>query len=80
LRSLEEGEFWHHELIGMVAISSEGALLGTVSDVVAGAAQDLLELDTPAGTRLVPIVTAIVGAVDKDARTVTLHPPDGLLE
>jgi 16S rRNA processing protein RimM len=80
LRSLEEGEFWHHELIGMTAVASDGSALGTVTEVVPGAAQDLLALDTPAGPRLVPLVSEIVGDVDRDERTVTLHPPDGLLD
>ncbi|MFN2594565.1 MAG: ribosome maturation factor RimM [Actinomycetota bacterium] len=80
LRSLEEDEYWHHDLINMTAVEDTGMPLGVVVDVVAGPAQDLLQLDTPIGTRLVPLVSEIVGEVDTGARTVTLHPPEGLLD
>lgn len=80
LRELAEDEFWHHELIGMTAVDKEGARLGVVQEIVVGTAQELLELDTPAGPRLVPLVADIVADVDRAGRTITLTPPAGLLD
>jgi 16S rRNA processing protein RimM len=79
-RGLEEDEFWPHELEGCAVVRADGTPVGTVNTVVTGTAQDLLEVSTERGERLVPFVKEIVVAVDLDARVVTLDPPEGLLE
>ena len=79
-RSLDEGEFWMHELEGFDVMLSDGSPVGTLDRVDPGAAQDLLAVSTPRGERLVPYVTDIVVAVDRDARTITIDPPTGLLD
>ena len=79
-RDLDAGEFWEHDLQGLdVVHAGTGAVIGTVSQVLEGRAQDLLAVDTPAGERLVPFVRAIVVEVDPAARRVTIDPPEGLL-
>jgi 16S rRNA processing protein RimM len=80
VRDLREGEYWPHELIGCRVVRADGGDVGEVSDVIPGAAHDLLAVRTDHGDRLVPMVKEIVIAVDIDARTVTLDPPAGLLE
>lgn len=79
-RSLEDDEFWPHELEGCAVVGPDGESLGTVSQVISGAAQDLLEVATERGERLVPLVKQIVTAVDLAARRVTIDPPEGLLD
>jgi 16S rRNA processing protein RimM len=79
-RELEDGEFWEHDLVGLEVVhAGTGAVVGTVSEVLEGPAQDLLALDTPAGERLVPLVGEIVLSVDTAAGRVTIDPPEGLL-
>ena len=80
LRQLEAGEYWPHELEGCSVVNVAGGVLGTVSGVVPGAAQDLLAIDSPSGERLVPIVKHIVVDVDLGVRRVTIDPPEGLLD
>ena len=79
-RSLDDDEYWEHELIGCSAWTISDIEIGTVSRVVPGTAQDLLVIDTPAGERLVPLVKEIVAEVDTAGRRVVLDPPDGLLD
>jgi 16S rRNA processing protein RimM len=79
-RSLDEDEFWHDELIGCTVVTTEGDEAGSVSAIIAGAAQDLLQLETPTGQRFVPIVKEIVVRVDRDARQIVIDPPEGLLD
>ena len=78
-RSLDEGEFWSEDLVGLTAMTSEGRALGTVTDVVAGAAQDRIVID-PGGGGLVevPFVDALVGDVLLDEGRVVIDPPQGL--
>lgn len=79
-RALEPDEFWHDDLVGCTVVDGEGSDIGTVSGVVAGPSQDLLEVTTHAGPRLVPLVKAIVTRIDPDARQIVLDPPEGLLD
>jgi len=72
-------EFHDHELIGLSAITADGASLGEIVDVEHHG-QDLLVLRRPTGEdALVPFVGAIVTAVDVPAGHVVLDPPPGLL-
>jgi 16S rRNA processing protein RimM len=80
MRSLGEGEYWAHDLAGLSALDPAGQPLGTVTRVIPGAAQDLLEIQTPVGLRLAPLVADIVTEVDVEAGRVTLNPPAGLLD
>lgn len=79
-RALGEDEYWEHELAGLQARDPAGRPLGRVERVLAGPAQDLLVLSTARGERLVPFVKAIVTAVDRASGTITIDPPEGLLD
>ena len=78
----DTGDAWHtHELVGLRAETTTGALIGTLVDVQQGAAQDLLVVETTSGERrLVPFVAALVPEVDVAGGRVVLDPPAGLLE
>jgi 16S rRNA processing protein RimM len=61
LPPLEEGEYYHADLIGLAAISNEGQALGQVVAVVNYGAGDLLEIERSTGKRfLVPMTQAAV--------------------
>jgi 16S rRNA processing protein RimM len=72
-------EFHDHELIGLAAVTADGAALGEIVDVEHHG-QDLLILRRPDGDdALVPFVGAIVTSVDVPAGRIVLDPPPGLL-
>jgi 16S rRNA processing protein RimM len=79
-RDLEPGEYWEEDIIGCEARLRDGSLVGEVTRLINNPAQDLLEIETPRGPRLVPFVEAIVVEVDTGSRTVVLEPPAGLLD
>ena len=76
-----DGEgFYLEDLIQLAAQAPDGTALGTVTNVMDGAAQDLLEITEPGGhTSLVPFVEAFVKDVDPDAGRIVLDVPKGLL-
>ncbi|WPF65348.1 MULTISPECIES: ribosome maturation factor RimM [unclassified Corynebacterium] len=75
----DEG-FYDHELEGLRVLHS-GAEIGTVTGVMHGPHRNLLEVTLESGKEaLVPFVEAIVPEVDLSAGTVTITPPEGLLE
>ncbi len=78
-RPLGDAEFWPDDLVGATALGPEGQTLGTVTGVEFGEAQDRLVIETVDGSRIeVPFVSAIVPAVDLEARVITVTPPHGL--
>jgi 16S rRNA processing protein RimM len=76
----EPGEFYDRQLIGMRATTPDGAEIGTVGSVLHLPAQDVLEIETAAGRRLVPFVAALVPDVDLEAGRLTVVDIAGLLD
>jgi 16S rRNA processing protein RimM len=72
-------EFYDHQLRGLVAVSTDGTALGTVTDVVHLPGQDLLALDHEGREVLVPFVAELVPEIDVDAGRIVIDPPPGLL-
>ena len=71
LPSLEEGEFYAFELVGLRVEEEGGRRVGTVKDVLPGPANDNLELED--GT-LVPMIEDAIRSVDPAAGIVLLNP------
>ncbi len=56
LPPLAEGEYYHHDLIGLPAVSTDGTLLGNVVAVENFGAGDVIEIERPDGKRfMVPM-------------------------
>ena len=73
-------EFYDHQLVGLVAHDLQGGVLGEVTGVVHGGAQDLLVVATPEGREaLVPFVAALVPEVDLTGRRVVIDDRPGLV-
>ncbi|MFL6051301.1 MAG: ribosome maturation factor RimM [Actinoallomurus sp.] len=72
-------EFHDQELIGLLAVTTDGTEVGEVVDVE-HLGQDLLVIRRPEGDALVPFVRALVPEVDVPGRRIVLDPPPGLLE
>jgi 16S rRNA processing protein RimM len=76
----EQGEFYDRQLIGLRATTPDGAEVGRVGSVLHLPAQDVLEIETAAGRRLVPFVEALVPDVDLEAGRLTVVDVAGLLD
>ncbi len=73
-------EYYDHQLVGLAAHDLDGTVLGEVTGLVHGGAQDLLTIRTPDGRdTLVPFVKALVPEVDLDARRVVVADRPGLV-
>jgi 16S rRNA processing protein RimM len=76
-RQLTDDEFWPDQLVGADVVGPAAEVLGTVTDVVLGDAQDRLVVRTAGGSTVdVPFVSAIVGDV-RDG-VIEVDPPEGL--
>jgi 16S rRNA processing protein RimM len=78
-RSLEEGEYWPGDLIGLVVYDQEGARMGVVKDVLYGAGQERLLVEMVGGhTFEVPFVHDLVPTVDLARRRIEVVSIPGL--
>jgi 16S rRNA processing protein RimM len=65
LPPLEEGEYYHADLIGLVCLSASGEALGIVVGVENYGAGDLLEVERPDGKKaLIPLRPGIADLAD----------------
>lgn len=74
------GEFYDRQLVGLLAYTTDGVEIGPVTTVLHMPGQDVLELKTTHGVRLVPFVEALVPEVDLGAGRLTVATVEGLLE
>lgn len=71
LPPLGEGEYYHHDLIGLSCVSTDGTAIGHVAAVENFGAGDILEIERPGGKRfMVPMNAQAVPAWDGGAVTV----------
>jgi 16S rRNA processing protein RimM len=76
-----EGEWYHADLVGLVAFHVAGGEIGSVIAVQDFGAGDLLEIRLSGGRRtvLLPFTRAVVPVVDVTAGRIEIDPPEGLL-
>ena len=74
--TLEEGEYYWVDLIGLDVVNRDGAALGQVTDLLATGPQQVLVLSyQDAGKlceRMIPFVDAYVDSVDLETRRITV--------
>lgn len=81
LPPLPAGEYYHHQLIGLVVRAADGGVVGRVEKILKTGANDVLVVRRPDGREaLVPVVRAAVAALDPEAGEVRLADLPGLLD
>jgi 16S rRNA processing protein RimM len=72
-----DDEFYHADLVGLAAVTSNGDPVGTVKAVHNFGAGDVLEIEPVTGgaTFMVPFTETTVPAVDIAARKIVVEPP-----
>jgi 16S rRNA processing protein RimM len=73
---LQSEEYYVPDLVGLRVVQ-QGEMIGVVVGVVAGAAQDLLEIQVGEERKLLPFVMALVPEVDLAQGWVVIDPPRG---
>lgn len=79
LPKLKDKNFYYHEIVGFKMIS-EGKEIGTCQGVLDNSAQSLFQIDASGKEVLVPAIDTFIETIDRDARTISLNLPEGLLE
>ena len=78
---LEEDRYYHHQLIGLDAVHSNGEIIGQVVAVNSSGSSDLLEVKSDRKHNyLIPLVDEYVEEIDLEGSRVVLKLPEGLLD
>lgn len=77
--SLDEGEYYIHELITMEVYSEADELIGTVKDVMETSANHVLVVDHDGKEALIPFVKAFIKELDLKHRKIKVKLIEGIL-
>lgn len=77
---LPEGEYYIFDLIGLEVVDLEGHRIGSVVDVLSLPAHDVYVVQDQGHEILLPGVREIIREINVEAGTMTVDPPEGLVE
>lgn len=80
LPSLEEGEYYWFEIIGMSVVTDEGRPLGKVEAIYPTGSNDVYVVHARGREWLIPATEEVIVRVDRQERQMVIHPIEGLLE
>lgn len=78
LPELEEGEFYLRDLEGKAVKTEDGQVIGVITGLLTGGAQDVLQVTSKEQEYLIPLVPEFILGIEKDEVYMSL--PPGLLE
>jgi len=76
---LEEGEYYHFQLIGVRVETEDGELLGQVAQVMETGANDVYVVRGPRGEVLLPALDDVILELDLGANLMVVRPLPGTL-
>lgn len=80
LTELEEGAFYHHEILGCTVFTEEGRELGKITEILETGANDVWEITPDAGKKhYIPYIEDVVKEIDVEEKKVTIEVMEGLL-
>lgn len=76
--TLDDGEFFHYQLIGMQVRAEDGELLGELQEILETGSNDVYIVRGSTGEILIPAIAHVVMDVDVSAGVMLVRLPDGL--
>jgi 16S rRNA processing protein RimM len=77
---LPEGEYYHHQFIGLKILSDKGESLGVITSILETGANDVLNVMDDRGREvLIPVIGQVIRDVNFDTGTITVHLIPGLI-
>ena len=77
---LPEGDYYHHQLLGLRVVDESGMLLGRIIDILETGANDVLVVRPTTGPELLlPLIDEVILAIDLDRGEILAHLLPGLI-
>jgi len=78
---LAEGEYYHHQLIGLNVVTAAGEMIGTVRQILETGASDVLVVIPETGSEvLIPMAGAFINDIDLGRQKITVTLIPGMLK
>lgn len=76
---LEEGQYFHFQIIGLDVYTDEGRLLGKVTDIFPAGGSDIYIVDGESGEILIPAIKNVIRSIDLINKRIIVKLLKGLL-
>ncbi len=80
LPELGDNEYYHHQIIGLSAVTADGEVLGKVQEIMEIPGNEVYVVQGADRQYLIPAVKALISQIDLDAGIMTIMPIEGLLD
>jgi len=79
LPRLPEGQYYHHQLLGLSVVDETGQVLGELAEILETGANDVYLVKTPLGKELLlPAIEDVILGVPLERKEMSVRPPDWL--
>ncbi len=77
LPELPEGEYYHHQLLGLTVVDQDGESLGRLEEILQTGANDVYVIKSPDGVeQLLPATSEVILKVDLLQNIIKVKPPE----
>ena len=76
---LPEGQYYHFQLIGLEVWTTQGELLGSITEIITTGSNDNYVVRGAKGETLIPAIEDVVKSIDLDKGCLIIEPIEGLL-
>ena len=79
LHPLPEGQYYHFQLIGLEVWTTQGELLGNITEILTTLGNDNYVVSGARGEILIPAIEDVIKSIDLDKGCLLIEPIEGLL-
>ena len=78
-KPLPEGQYYHFQLIGLEVLTTQGELLGNITEILTAPSNDNYVVSGAKGEILIPAIEDIIKSIDLKKGYLLIEPIEGLL-
>ncbi len=79
LHPLPEGRYYHFQLIGLEVWTTQGELLGNITEILSAPSNDTYVVSGAEGEILIPAIEDVIKSIDLNKGCLLIEPTEGLL-
>lgn len=79
VESLPEGQYYHFQIIGLEVRTTQGEVLGNITEILTAPSNDNYIVQGTRGEILIPAIEDVIKSIDLDKGCVIIEPLEGLL-
>ena len=76
---LPEAQYYHHQIIGLRVRTTDGEILGNITEILTGKSNDNYVVQGAKGEILIPAIEDVIKSIDVDQGYITIEVIEGLL-